>query len=121
MNWKLICAVRALSTFMPFSRQLRMLKRRIAPFSLGNASLTLDSGLDMIDMLHSAGFNPSGKTIVEIGTGWVPVIPLLLFLLDAEDIILIDKHVLLDTRSIMRVSLFLKKIPPENRRAFAHF
>ena len=82
-------------------RQLRYLKRRFSEIAIepDNNIFTLQQGLDQISALRTAGANLSGS-VLEFGSGWFPIIPMLFHISNARRIILTDVEQLMDTKTI---------------------
>ncbi len=57
---------------------------------------TLEQGLYQVEMLKRSGFDMQRKTLLNIGTGWQPTIPLVFYLAGCDDIILVDHERVLD-------------------------
>ena len=108
MKWQLVCARNTILAMLPFQTALRSMKRRL----LGrthriDASSVYSGGFDHIHMLREAGLEIKGATILELGTGWYPVIPLMLRLAGARHVILTDEHRLLDEETLGAAVAFL--------------
>ncbi len=102
MRWQLKLAKDTAKTLLPFQNRLRAFKRRLTPYrsNPANDALALAQGLDQIAMLRRAGHDPAGRDVLEIGTGWVPIVPTLYFLAGARSILLTDIERLLDAGTI---------------------
>ncbi len=98
MGWKSRLFLDTLKAFLPFQGTLRHLKRRFIPCQnvSENNDLAFEQGLKMVSVLQSAGVNFHGKTVLELGTGWQPVIPILFYLAGCRKIILADLEHLTD-------------------------
>jgi SAM-dependent methyltransferase len=92
----------AIKAVLPFNAQLRRLSRRIQPYQDNprNTNLALDQGLAQIRMLRSVNANLS-STVLEFGSGWVPVIPLLYYIAGAKRVIMTDVERLMDAHTIL--------------------
>jgi Methyltransferase domain len=88
-------------SFVPFRPTLRHIKRRIAPYraNRSNSHLALHSGLRQIALLRKAGANLTGG-VLEVGTGWLPIIPMLFRIAGATRIVLADIERLMDAHTI---------------------
>ena len=107
--WQLHCAVHTVRALIPFQSQLRWVKRKIpsqARTSLTNPSVYL-GGFDHISALRDVGFSLQGKHVLELGTGWFPVIPLMLRLAGASRVYLTDVERLIDRNTILVAADFL--------------
>src|SRR5258708_3632154 len=107
--WQLHCAKNTLKSLLPFQQRLRSLKRRLAlrPDNIAEASV-YPGGFDQVFLLRSAGLDVRGRDILEIGTGWYPVIPLMLRVAGARHVYLTDAHELLDLRNLKASLDFLR-------------
>jgi SAM-dependent methyltransferase len=93
LPWKLRCAIEGAKGLLPFQRQLRSAKQRIfgsASSEESGDALVIDNGLEMIEWLGSV----SGAKVLELGTGWRPIVPIL-FSLAGADICTVDLHPLM--------------------------
>jgi len=86
---------------MPFAAVLRRQKRRIRPDrgEAPNTRFAIADGLRQLDALWAAGVGRDG-VVLEMGSGWLPVIPLLFQLAGHERIILTDMERLMDATGI---------------------
>jgi SAM-dependent methyltransferase len=97
-KWHLRLLKSSAKALLPFSRKLRQLKRRIAPYQtlpLVDAWL-LEQGLRQITMLCECGAEIRGRQVLELGSGWHPVVPILFRLAGAAQVTLTDLEELLD-------------------------
>ena len=92
MKWQLQILRDAVKTATPFRPTLRRLQRALSgyPPNVDNLDWTLENAFAMIRLLLKAGREVTGSTVLEIGSGWFPLIPILYFLLGAQRIILTD-------------------------------
>jgi len=107
MKWQYKLLIRSFFPFLPFQSSLRRIKRRLVPLNKVNARGVLEYGLKMIDLLKVENFDLKGKTALELGTGWEPLIPLLLRCAGCEKVITVDLHKLLEIISCKRVAEFI--------------
>jgi SAM-dependent methyltransferase len=107
MKWQYKLLIRSLYPFLPFQSKLRSIKRRLVPLNKENARGVLECGLKMIELLKAENFDLKSKTALELGTGWEPLIPLLLRCAGCEKVITVDLHNLLDVISCKRVAEFI--------------
>ncbi len=100
--WQIDVAMNTAKAMFPFQQQLRTFKRRIKPPAIGpqHASV-ISGGIDHILALEKAGCELKNKDILEIGSGWFPIIPLLLRLAGARHVHLTDEHVLMDADTLL--------------------
>ena len=101
MNWRLRILRGTLYSQMPFVAHLRRMKRRFQPprGESSNTPFAIGDGLRQLDCLARAGIGPGG-TVLEMGSGWLPVIPFLFRIAGYERIILTDTERLMDAATI---------------------
>ncbi len=98
MLWQVKFARNFAFALLPFPDTLRRVKRVVFPYSTTLDPWTVEQGLRQIEMLRQSGCDVRGRTVVELGSGWQPIIPLLMHLAGAERVILTDTQRLLDAR-----------------------
>jgi hypothetical protein len=96
MDWRLRILRGVLYSQLPFAGRLRAYKRRLSPPTEegANAGFAVSDGLRQLALLRDAGVPPAGR-VIEVGTGWLPIIPTLyriagfgsLMLTDTEQLI----------------------------------
>lgn len=114
MRWELRAAVDAAKACVPFQAPLRRLKHRYVGYDdkPGREAWTIEEGLVQIGWLRDAGFCFERATVLEIGTGWQPLIPLLYAIAGCRSILLVDAVPLLEPALVARaVALLANKIP----------
>lgn len=91
----------AIRAALPFQPWLRRTKRRWIPYQgdLANSHFALQQGLHLVELLRTSGVDPAGD-VLEIGTGWLPIIPLLFRLAGARRLVLTDVERLMDRQTI---------------------
>ncbi len=84
------------------------MKRKIgsSPQVVAEASV-YSGGFDQILVLRNAGFSLEEKKVLELGTGWFPVIPLMLRLAGAGYVYLTDIEPLMDHNTVLTAADFL--------------
>jgi len=92
--WKVKCLIDTAKWALPFQQRLRELKDRVAGYQREpkKDAVTIRDGLTLIEWLG----NVSGATVLEIGTGWQPMIPILFSLAGAR-VYMADLHRLMRT------------------------
>lgn len=87
---------------IPFQVELRRLKRRLRPYTdnPGNSALCITQGLEQLAALKEAGVPVAGRTVLEFGSGWLPLIPILFHMAGAGRLILTDVERLMDAHTI---------------------
>jgi SAM-dependent methyltransferase len=102
MRWQTKCLLDNCKAVLPFQNSLRTLKRRMVPYrpSLSRGSHAIAEGLMQIEWLEQALGSVAGRTILEIGSGWEPILPVLFSLHGAAKICLTDQTRLLDLDTV---------------------
>lgn len=115
-RWKRNALRDSAKSLIPMQRQLRALKRRLGEIEIEpkNNIFCLQQGLDQIEYLRSAGANLGGS-ILEFGSGWFPIIPMLFHLAQARRVILTDVEQLMDDKTIT----IARNVILENERVVA--
>lgn len=98
-HWKF--AFDGAKALLPFAATLRRLKRQFAPYrsTPWNDVLALEHGLAQVRLLRQAGAPLTG-TVLELGSGWMPIIPLVFHAAGARSLILTDVARLLDAGTV---------------------
>jgi hypothetical protein len=90
MNWKLKAHSLALLSRLPAGRGTYHWMQRV----LGTTNLQVDESirrsLEVITLAREAGANLADGTWLEVGTGWRPLLPFVLFLIGVKRIITLD-------------------------------
>jgi SAM-dependent methyltransferase len=107
MKWQARFVKNAVFGMMPWSEKIRMFKRKIVSYPSTINKSALEDGIRMVEMLNEGSSTIKGKTVIEIGTGWQPVVPILFYLSGCSKIITIDTQRLLDKRLLIESSLNL--------------
>ncbi len=103
MGWKAKLVKDNIKAALPFPDQLRRWKRSLSPYrpNAANTALALSQGLEQLALIKGAGVTPAGKRVVEFGSGWVPVIPLLFSIAGARRVIMTDVDRLMDRQTLL--------------------
>lgn len=98
-----------LKAALPFADTARRLKRRLVPYqpNMAHNGFTYDDALDMIDALREAGV-PLSAEVLEVGSGWTPIAPMLFHMAGARHVTLTDLERLYDETSIPTAAAFLR-------------
>lgn len=91
MRWYWKCLIDSVKATVPLGSQVRRWKHRVCgyPSDPVNDRVTTEQGLWLIDSIQCV--RPvAGMTILEIGTGWKPIIPILYSLAGAQRVLLTD-------------------------------
>lgn len=106
--WQIDCAVNTAKALLPFQDRLRGLKHQILPPRPGpNHRTVLSGGMDHVNALRRQGFDMAGAHVLELGSGWFPIIPLMLHLVGAERVFLTDAHRLMNRHTVTQAVAFL--------------
>jgi len=108
MKWQFRFIKNALFGILPFPYHLRKIKRKFFPYNLAINEWTLELGIRQVEMLESVHCPVRDKTILEIGTGWQPVLPLLFSIAGGKEIITVDIQRLLDRHTLLETIKGLK-------------
>ncbi len=95
---------------LPLQSQLRRFKRALIPYesTLESDLLSLQQGIDMIKTIRKARGNLQG-TVLELGSGWIPIVPLLFHVNGSSHLILTDVEKLLDEYTISLAKKFVRR------------
>lgn len=108
LRWQRRIAANSVKACVPFQSELRKLKHSIRPPVPGrHHELVLDGIIQQIAMIRQAGGRIAGARVLEIGSGWIPVAPLVYRLAGAREVILSDQHRLLHPHSVRAAADFL--------------
>lgn len=108
LRWQRRIAANSVKACVPFQAELRKLKHSIRPPVPGrHHELVLDGIIQQITMIRQAGGRIAGARVLEIGSGWIPVAPLVYRLAGAREVILSDQHRLLHPHSVRAAADFL--------------
>jgi hypothetical protein len=118
MDWRLKVGRQAVLVRLPFGRALRSVKRRLLGYrpDPDNLSDTLKNWSQMRAALSHTGGSIEGATVLEIGTGWFPTIPILQCLQGAKRVYMSDLNAHLDDVSFAATLDFLRRVDPANQR-----
>jgi len=106
--WQYHWVKNTLKSVLPFPHQLRYLKRRLgrSPHQIDEKSV-YNGGFYQISLLADMGLDLRGLDILEMGTGWCPVIPLMMRLAGARHVVLTDVHASLCLETLNTTVKFL--------------
>jgi SAM-dependent methyltransferase len=111
--WQFQLATGLVKAALPFQDQFRRVTRKMRPYRAdpGNTYQALQQGLRQVRLLRECGANLSGS-VLELGTGWLPVVPLLFRLAGASRLLFTDIHRLMDERTIEEAKRVLRESAP---------
>lgn len=99
--WQIDCAIGAAKSVVPFQDQLRAAKHRVrAPRLHAGHDLVIQGALGHAEALTKSGTPLAGKEVLEIGSGWFPILPIVLRLAGARRVYLTDAYRLLTIRTL---------------------
>jgi SAM-dependent methyltransferase len=96
LRWQVKCTIDNGKALLPFQAQLRRLKDRFLPYTpnLDDDIHTIEQGIRQVQWVN-AMLPLKGVTVLEVGSGWQPMIPVLYSLAGASRVYLTDLNVLL--------------------------
>ena len=110
MGWKADALRLALLGWFPFGNLARSIKRRIFgyPPDVDNLDHTLENLDEMLGAVEKAGRSFVDATVLEIGSGWFPTIPIMLSAHGARNIYLSDLTPRMDRMTFAATLEYLK-------------
>jgi hypothetical protein len=101
---------------VPFGQTLRRIKRRQFGYAPDPANLleTLSQLTQIKQALQAHGRTFEGATVLEIGSGWFPTIPIMLALGGVERVLMSDLNRHMDDVTFAATLSFLRSVMPEN-------
>lgn len=106
--WQMNVVVNSAKALMPFQAQLRHLKRTVLPTRMGYVhDLALQGALEQVEAIQAAGVAVRDARVLEIGSGWYPVAPLVFRAAGARRVYLTDMHRLLHPRTLRAAMAFV--------------
>ena len=115
--WEIDVALNTAKAALPFSATMRRIVRARRGYPVtANALLALEQGLRQIEDLRSLGIQIDGRTILDLGSGWHPIVPLLFRIAGADTVHLSDAHHLMDANSLAAAIAWLGQQAPEISR-----
>ena len=116
MKWKKMLVKKALVGRIPFDDKLRQIKRKIFgyPPNAGFIEQTIRNYERIKSSLERSEGSLNGSTILEIGSGWFPTIPILLARDGAKKIFMSDLNVHMDDITFRATLAYLKESFPND-------
>lgn len=116
MNWKKILVKKTIISRIPFVDNLRKLKRNLFGYlpERENIELTINSYTRIRSALEELAARIEGATILEVGSGWFPIIPILLARDGAKKIFMSDLNIHMDSITFAETVVFLKNYFPND-------
>lgn len=112
MYWQLRFLRNSLLAAMPGYQRIRLVKRRFVPYDGAVDPWTVEQGLRIVEMLRKSGTRIEGATALELGSGWRPVIPLILRAAGARRVYMVDAERLMDERLLSDTAAHLRAQAP---------
>lgn len=118
MDWRLKVAKQAVLARVPFGHTLRRIKRQFLGYDPDPENLrdTLSCLTQMQQALQRLNRSFEGATVLEIGSGWFPTIPIMLAVDGARRVIMSDLNPHMDDVTFASTLRFLKGLMPTNQR-----
>ena len=91
-----------LKSLLPFRGALRRLKRSFLPYETiaSNDTGLLQDVIEQVQALTDQGIPIEGADVVELGTGWNPILPMVFALCGARSVTTLDQERLLDPSTL---------------------
>jgi hypothetical protein len=112
MYWQLRFLRNSLLAAVPGYQRIRLVKRRFIPYDGAVDPWTVEQGLRIVEMLRKSGTRIEGATALELGSGWRPVIPLILRAAGARRVYMVDAERLMDERLLSDTAMHLRAQAP---------
>lgn len=110
LKWQRRIATNSVKACVPFQNELRKLKHAVKPPVPGrHHELVLNGIVEQIAMIREAGGRIEDARVLEIGSGWIPVAPLVYRIAGAREVLLSDQHRLLHPNSVAAAAAFLRE------------
>jgi hypothetical protein len=116
MNWKKLLVKKAIVGRVPFADKLREIRRRVFgyPPDIKKVELTIKRYERIKAGLDKLGSPIEGATILEIGSGWFPIIPILLARDGAKKVFMSDLNIHMDDITFRETAAYLKHYFPND-------
>ncbi len=110
MNWKTKALIQIVLSRIPFGREIHRKLQDIAGTTRPDIQKHFKGRLQIINQMQKYGIRVEGSSFMEIGTGWHPVVPILLYLFDAQKITTIDINPWLNRKSLAETIDMIYKV-----------
>lgn len=112
MDWRLLVLKKAIVSRIPFREALRAFRRRKYGYPPDHANLvaTLENYSQIKSVIKRAGRSLAGATVLEIGSGWFPVVPIKLVSDGVGRVLMSDLTPHMDAITFVETVQFLKSI-----------
>jgi len=104
--WQTKCTIDGVKAVLPFQQSLRKLKQSLFGFAPMTSKYEhyIEEALAQVELLGSV----SGSAVLEIGSGWEPLFPLVYRLAGAKKVYLTDLYPLLSNKSLIVTTDFVR-------------
>lgn len=111
MKWQLQLLRAGIKKSLPFKSVLRKLKRRVSGYKADgfNLDTTLEDAFKVVSQLKRNGRSLDNAVVLEIGSGWFPIFPIIYSLLGAKKVILTDLKPYMDEDTFQTAKQFVVK------------
>jgi len=118
MGWQLHVLKIAITNRLPFGQMLRRFKRRIFGYEpdASNIHSTLASFEHMTTVLKAGNRSFENATVLEIGSGWFPTIPIMLSLNKVKHVLMTDLIPHMDSMTFDATVKFLRNTFSDDQR-----
>ena len=116
MSWKILAIKKAVKKRLPLADSLRKVKRNIFGYlpNTSNLEATIRSYEKIKKSLVDMDSGIEGATVLEIGSGWFPVLPILMARDGAKKILMSDLNVHMDEVTFQETTKFLRQQFPDD-------
>lgn len=124
MRWEMKAAIQAALSRIPFGSSIHRKLQDLAGTTAFDANVEYWRRARFLLELKSRGLAIEGKTFLEIGTGWYPMLPMLLHALRAHRIVTVDLHRWLTRASVAETTQAVAQMAeslPRHFGASAHY
>ncbi|MEX0760562.1 MAG: class I SAM-dependent methyltransferase [Tistlia sp.] len=115
MRWQVNTARSFVALNLPGYEALRRWKRKRSGYQpdLSNLGSTIVDLRSQADLLKANGLSFAGKAVLEIGSGWFPVVPLLYRCMGARQVVMTDINRYMDQGTLDTARAFVLESLPE--------
>ena len=91
-SWKAQVVINTIKAAIPAKQSVRQIWRRLRPYHTDplKDGCLFNNALRQIEQLRDAGISVEGKRILEIGSGWHPIMPLVFIAAGAAHVTLTE-------------------------------
>ncbi len=121
MHWKTKARIQHFISLLPSSISYATyywIQRRFGGLKTINPVKKLKYGIATWTRIKEFGYDPSGRTFLEVGTGWVPIVPLAYWLMGAKETITIDLNPYLKSELVLETLRYISNHTEQIRKLF---